>query len=88
MLARGRPIKSHLSGGSLLRVPPDARGTPSSHAAPMSSPTAHGLLVALVSAPGSETPERINWPLWLIPRVARRGSRGNSRITPATRRSE
>ena len=40
MLARGRPIKSHLSGGSTLRVPSDLRALPEDGSGPGPPPTA------------------------------------------------
>jgi hypothetical protein len=78
MLARGRPIRSHLSGGTATTMSESdmevSQDTPDGF-----RPAAHGLLVALVSAPGNQPIEPVIWPLWLVPRVSRlRSSRIHS----------
>ena len=79
MLARGRPIRSHLSGGTATSLSEEDMEL-SNGAAEGLRPAAHGLLVALVSAPRDTPVEPVIWPLWLVPRVSRlRNSRVHSR---------
>ena len=82
MMSRGRPVKSTLSGASTARLPTDLPRIPSGAHSVGLHPTAHGLLVALVSAPGTPASEPIAWPLWLVPRITRRpNGRGRFRTT-------
>lgn len=88
MLTRNRPMKSHLSGASGSRVPPEIAENAAPSVVPVSDPHAHGLLVALVSAPEAAV-ARLPvpaWPLWLVPGAGRRSGRADSRTsTPVPR---
>ena len=82
MMSRGRPVKSTLSGASTARLPTDLTAAPARGHLLGPHPTAHGLLVALVSAPRSHASDPVAWPLWLVPRITRRPSgRGRFRTT-------
>jgi hypothetical protein len=82
MMSRGRPVKSTLSGASTARLPLDFPRIAAGGSSVGPHPTAHGLLVALVSAPGHHPTEAVAWPLWLVPRITRRPiGRGRSRTT-------
>jgi hypothetical protein len=87
MIEQGRPLKNQISGASSSRMPPEIPPIPRAAVAPSSAPHAHGLLVALVSA--AETPSarlpNPTWPLWLVPRVSRRGNRSVPRTMPPSR---
>jgi hypothetical protein len=84
MLARGRSVRSQLSGGTT--APLTSLTLSSRRSAPtiQTNPARHGLLVALVNHPGSPEAESAAWPLWLAPRMARRSGRVSyrSNLTP------
>ena len=86
ILERGRPVKSQFSGASSDPLPSDLPAPLPRAAAAGLDPQSHGLLVALVSAadaPAARLPTPA-WPLWLVPRVSRRGNRTVSRHLPTS----
>jgi hypothetical protein len=88
MLARPRSVRSSVSGATSETLPDDVPPIPTEVAAAASNPRAHGLLVALVNAtdtPSARLPMP-SWPLWLVPRVGRRGNRTASRNSAFTAR--